>query len=340
MKKLKTPLKQSQRDGRWANVLLGYNTSQPYTIGNYGCLITCFANYIGKTPTEVNKILKANQGFVNGGLFVWSKSTALGLKEVYCSPRYEDAVSTQGLNKMRQLIDEGRPLITEIDFNPATTQKEMHFILIIGYDNNDVFYALDPWTGEVINLDVYGGVKRAVYQFRAYDKILPFDTGEDYFLGIDLNNKESIKVCVATWKDVVDGKYVKKEDYEKAIKEKETYYQNELSKKDQTINNLNQQINSLNAINTTLNNEKSILANKEQECLKVIQEKEEQYKKLNEELLATRDKVVELEKMKDSWQIKEGDYLRQLKTLQTKYEATKSSIKKLLIDYIFGKIKV
>lgn len=37
--------------------------------------------------------------------------------------------------------------------------------------------------------------------------------GSDYYKEIDLNNKESIKVCVDIWRDVVDGKYVKKVDY-------------------------------------------------------------------------------------------------------------------------------
>lgn len=32
----------------------------------------------------------------------------------------------------------------------------------------------------------------------------------NYYKGIDLTNKESIKACVDAWKDVVDGKYVKK----------------------------------------------------------------------------------------------------------------------------------
>lgn len=35
----------------------------------------------------------------------------------------------------------------------------------------------------------------------------------DYYKGIDLNNKESVKVCVDVWKDVIDGNYVKKGDY-------------------------------------------------------------------------------------------------------------------------------
>lgn len=40
-----------------------------------------------------------------------------------------------------------------------------------------------------------------------------------YYQGIDLTNIESVKVCVDTWKDVVDGKYVKKEEYEKKVNE-------------------------------------------------------------------------------------------------------------------------
>lgn len=47
----------------------------------------------------------------------------------------------------------------------------------------------------------------------------------DYYRGIDLTNKESIKACVDAWKDVVDGKYVKKEDliaFEEKIKKNDT----------------------------------------------------------------------------------------------------------------------
>ena len=44
----------------------------------------------------------------------------------------------------------------------------------------------------------------------------------DYYQGIDLNNKESIKVCIDIWKAVVDGEYIKKEaNYEDAISDLE-----------------------------------------------------------------------------------------------------------------------
>lgn len=44
----------------------------------------------------------------------------------------------------------------------------------------------------------------------------------DYYKEIDLNNKDSIKVCVDIWKDVVDGLYVKKQDYKKLEEEYRT----------------------------------------------------------------------------------------------------------------------
>ena len=175
--RLKLPLTNGQRDSRWASKLLGYNTGSGYTIGNYGCLITAFGNYIGKTPDEVNNILKANNGYVSGtGLFIWSKAPVLGLNQVYQSPFYSEAVSSQGLTKMKSFLDNGQPLVTHIDFNPATIANEMHWLLICGYDGNK-FFALDSWTGEYINLDVYGGVARAVLEYRVYDKKLEQDTG-------------------------------------------------------------------------------------------------------------------------------------------------------------------
>jgi len=173
MKKLITPLIQSQRDNRWASVILGNNNQTQFNIGNYGCLITSLANYLGKTPVDINNVKALfTQG---GGDFIWSQTSLIGLNNVYTSPRYEDEVTTQGINKMKSLIDEGRPLICEIDFNPTTTKEDQHYVLIHGYDENlpDTFIGIDPWTGTVIDLSVYGGVKRTLYCFRAYDKTLP-----------------------------------------------------------------------------------------------------------------------------------------------------------------------
>jgi len=332
MKKLICPLIQSQRDSRWVSILLGFNTNQPYTIGNYGCLITCFGNYIGKTPAEVNQILKDNAGFTSGGLFVWSKSTVLGLNPYYTSPRYEDAVSSLALTKMKSLIDEGRPLICEIDFNPTTVEEDMHYVLVIGYDETqeDKFLAVDPWTGTEIDLSVYGGVKRTLYQFRAYDKTLPFFTNEEYYLGIDLSNKESVKVCVQTWKDVIDGKYIKKEDCDKLIQNATIPLKQTVADKESTISNLNGQI-------SQLEKDKLSLSTEIDNLLKTVKDHEGCQTKIIEATNLKNQAEQDLAKSRGDWQLKEVALNKQIALLTTKYNATKSSVKKLLVDYIFGK---
>lgn len=179
MKKLRVPKVYSQRDSKWEKIPLGHNTSPVYSIGNYGCLITCLGCYLDKTPPEINDILKANGGFTSGsGNFIWSKCTALGLNQTYVSPKYTGPVTDQGIAKIKELINEQLPLLCEVDFNPSTISEEMHFVLIVGYDNDSI-YAVDPWTGSEINLDVYGGENRAIIQFRTYDKKLEFATEEN-----------------------------------------------------------------------------------------------------------------------------------------------------------------
>jgi hypothetical protein len=167
--KLNTPLL-SQRDSRWGSIFLGNNTVLPYNIYNYGCLITCLASYVNKTPAQVNQILKDNGGFEkNNGNFYWGKSTVLGLNQTYLSPSYTGLATAQGLQKIKDFLDQGYPLLCEVDFNPNTKYEEMHFVLIIGYEGDSI-YAMDPWVGEIVNLSVYGGPQRAIIQFRAYDK--------------------------------------------------------------------------------------------------------------------------------------------------------------------------
>jgi hypothetical protein len=171
--KLKLPVIYSQRDPRWASILLGYNTSSQYTIGNYGCLITCLAMEVNKTPDQVNQILKDNNGFsAGGGNFLWAKCTALGLASTYTSYNWSGPVTDAGIAKAKELLDQGYPLLCEVDFNPATTGEEMHFVLAEGYDGDNFFIA-DPWTGNEQSFDVYGGFKRAVIQFHVYDKVFP-----------------------------------------------------------------------------------------------------------------------------------------------------------------------
>jgi regulator of replication initiation timing len=167
---------------------------------------------------------------------------------------------------------------------------------------------------------------------------------DDYYLGIDLNNKDSVKVCVEMWDRVVnkkefiekvevDNNYVLKSDYQNL--------QNQLSQKDDTIKNLNQQISDLNAKNTTINDENRQLQDQLKDCQDKIDGINTTSSTQSEQLLTLTQELNQLkldyENDKKNWGLKEIDYQRQIKTLQTKYDATNIGFKKLLIDYIFGK---
>jgi hypothetical protein len=49
------------------------------------------------------------------------------------------------LDKIYAELDEGRPVIVQVDINPNQIGIQGHFILIIGYDEQKNFFALDPW---------------------------------------------------------------------------------------------------------------------------------------------------------------------------------------------------
>lgn len=162
----------SQRNGAWGSILLGYNTSLPYNIYNYGCLITSLGNYVNKTPSEINTLLKNNSGFVNGGNFIWSKSTVLGITQQYVSSRCMniDFYATE-LQQAKDFIKQGYPVLLEVDFNPATDAAEMHFVLGAGVSDNNELLVVDPWEGQWETWSD-GAAKRNIYQFRKYDKKL------------------------------------------------------------------------------------------------------------------------------------------------------------------------
>lgn len=76
----------AQTDSRWAKELLGDDTSQPFNIGNYGCVITAYGNMLVAitgdmqyTPDFINNWMKSHGGFVaGGGLFIWNAALGLG----------------------------------------------------------------------------------------------------------------------------------------------------------------------------------------------------------------------------------------------------------------------
>lgn len=181
--KLKT-LIQSQRDSRWGDVILGNNSADakdeyghPYNLYWYACLITSLANYVGKTPAEVNQLLKDNGGFASGsGNFIWTKSTILGLNQQYVSPRCQSvALYATEVAKLREYLKQGYPALVEVDFNPSTDPEEMHFVLAMGYTDSEIL-VVDPWEGQ-LETWADSAFQRNAIQFRVYDLKLQQDTG-------------------------------------------------------------------------------------------------------------------------------------------------------------------
>lgn len=103
-----------------------------------------------------------------------------------------------------------------------------------------------------------------------------------------------------------------------------------INDKDTTINNLNGQI-------AALEKDKNILADE----LKICQQAGEVNLELNDKLIQITQEYNQLrldhEQLRSNWSLKEVALNKQIALLTTKYQANKSSIKKLLIDYIFGK---
>lgn len=290
--KLKLPACWGQRNPAWASIILGYNTDPKYNIDLYGCLITSFGNYIGKTPAEVNQLLKDNKGFLEGsGNFVWSKCSVLGLTQTYVSPSYTGPVTSQGITKIKELLDQGLSLICQIDFNPATTKVEDHYVLLCGYEEENIF-CFDPWSASYVSLEVYGGAKRAIIQFRAYDKKLAI---EDDPLAACMKDREGF------WKKSEENWKLYQEELKKNG-ELETKYSLLLGEKSKLEEQLKIALNDLTKLNETTNKQIDGLNQQIADLSAKVNENEAMIESLKNELNASNDekqkKINELEILK------------------------------------------
>lgn len=129
----------SQRDPRWRDVRLGFSQ---LTIGGYGCFLTCLAILTGKTPIEVNDILRAANAF--GGpdrSLIISERAAIALGLDYSGIEYD-------INKEPDWF----PNIKEVDMSPAPG-KQQHFVVRI--KDGAKKFILDPWDGKQKAISAY-----------------------------------------------------------------------------------------------------------------------------------------------------------------------------------------
>lgn len=143
---------QAQRDPRWRAETLG---GDPYsTIGDYGCLVTCFSMLADSTPSAVNQWMKANGKFQTGACKACAATFDVpgpmgGYRYVDASDRYEYVpYPTEGIRKITRHLKEGKPAILEVDMMPNVVGHQMHFVLAVGAfgdaENGNIIIN-DPW---------------------------------------------------------------------------------------------------------------------------------------------------------------------------------------------------
>lgn len=142
-----TPNYISQRDPRWANEKLGFDTT--VTIGTDGCTLTCLTMLVNgygfsETPSTMNRKLKdmgSGVGFL-GSLIVWP-----GLTQAFPKIVYRGIIICRDqpapISDINASIDAGQPLVIEIDESPSAGLQN-HWVVIYARQGND-YLMLDPW---------------------------------------------------------------------------------------------------------------------------------------------------------------------------------------------------
>lgn len=137
----------SQRDPRWINKRLGHAGS-PKTIGEWGCLLTCYAmiaNTFGNdvTPSQLNDAMLSRKGFINGYFTKWN-----ALSNVYNHIIFEGKFGSHAglLQRIDASLEAGRPVPVQVDFTRDTpySDNDQHWVLIVAKDGDD-YRINDPW---------------------------------------------------------------------------------------------------------------------------------------------------------------------------------------------------
>lgn len=152
----------SQRDPQWRNdpIIDEYGVTQG-TIESIGCAMTSSAmllKYYGinTDPKMLNNWLNQNDGYASGGLLYWSKPAQYSTGVVtWIDNSMEDTWffwddDYQDWLKLKSELDNGYPVIVEVDSNLNTATLEGHWIVITQFLGGDItnpsnYKINDPW---------------------------------------------------------------------------------------------------------------------------------------------------------------------------------------------------
>jgi hypothetical protein len=173
---LNLPKTYSQKALPWGKEKLGNSELE---IEDYGCLmtnLTNIANFFGFTfnPSTINRKLIEVNGFA-GAEYIWGSLTKIFPEIAEKYTRTATKLSDAQILEIKASIDAGNPVMIWIDYDPATVKNDMHWVLIIGYDNQDEnnFTIIDPIDGKQRSLKEYlkfliGTARRTIEAYVIY----------------------------------------------------------------------------------------------------------------------------------------------------------------------------
>lgn len=218
MKKIEGIKLISQRDQVHASKKLG-NSS--LTIGSDGCVLVSATMLVNKvlnlneTPVSLNQKMVDNGGY-SGALWVWSALSKVFPQIIFDGRRDPIGVPAD-IVEIRGYIDRDIPVIIMVDFDRGKDGVQQHFVLVIGYTDNDLVVA-DPWYGDEVYLRArYGNQdpKVTVLGVRLYGTVAPLPVGTDWIAGVKaafeaegyvypLAYPETVKILLEDHKRVFD----------------------------------------------------------------------------------------------------------------------------------------
>ncbi len=149
----------NQRDKRWSSDKLG-NTHE--TVGKVGCLISSvtmnFSYYEQNlTPKELNKKLRALDGYTKDGWLIWNKLSAISKGKLHI------AFPKLSYENIEKALKNGQPVLTKVYIHKVIP----HWVLIVGKKGGE-YLVLDPLTkGELSFVSDYG---EYIYSIRVLGK--------------------------------------------------------------------------------------------------------------------------------------------------------------------------
>jgi hypothetical protein len=145
-------------------------------------MVSCYYQH-NETPATINQHLKELRplGFGNNdGKYVFGSLSRIFGEIVEKQVWTPDLLTNTQINDIKTSLDNGFPVMCEIDFQPQTQAPDMHFVLLVDYNpaNENEFTIADPWTGTLHSLKDYLGwwkpsVRKTIEGYFTYTGPLP-----------------------------------------------------------------------------------------------------------------------------------------------------------------------